>query len=242
MSIDETVVPVPDQVLVREATLEIAEGDGRTLEARIVPYGETATICDPPDFVVEEERFAPGCADRQIRAAHRVKMWLTTLHEEGLRGIVGHAEKLEERADGLYATFRVHDNKDGDKALQLVRDGLLPSMSVEFKALQSLRRNGIVERVRVHIDKSSLVPVGAYANAGVLALREKALAAHQAEADMVVIDGKEIANTVLNAAAENGTAAPVVELPRMRSLPESLAYDLAARGFKLQEDSTEASE
>jgi HK97 family phage prohead protease len=230
MSIDETVVvPAPDQVLVREATLELAEGDGRTLEARIVPYGETATICDPPDFVVEEERFAPGCADRQIRAAHRVKMWLTTLHEEGLRGIVGHAEKLEERDDGLYATFRVHDNKDGDKALQLVRDGLLPSMSVEFKALQSLRRNGIVERVRVHIDKSSLVPVGAYANAGVLALREKALEAHEADAAAA-------------AQEEAGTADPVVELPRMRSLPESLAYDLAARGFKLQEDSTEASE
>jgi hypothetical protein len=37
------------QVLVREVPLEIAEGDGRTIEARIIPYGETATICDPPE-------------------------------------------------------------------------------------------------------------------------------------------------------------------------------------------------
>lgn len=214
--------PEEQITLIREIPLEVAEGDGRTLEARIVPYGETATICDPPDFVVEEERFAPGAADRQIRAAHRVKMWLTTMHEQGLRGIVGHGEKLEDREDGLYARFRIHENADGDKALQLVRENLLPSLSVEFKALQSVRRNGIVERVRVHIDRVSLVPVGAYAGAEVLALREKALEAHEAEAERLEQEQEEAA-----------------EVERLRSLPESLAYDLAARGFRLQDDEDE---
>jgi HK97 family phage prohead protease len=185
-------------VLIREVPLEIAEGDGRTLEARIIPYGESATICDPPEFVTEQERFAPGAFSRQINAAHRVKVWLSTMHEQGLRGIVGHGEKLEDREDGVYATFRVHENQDGDKALQMVRDGLLPAMSVEFIDLQSVRRNGFVERVRAHLDRVSLVQVGAYKGAEVLALRE-----------------------------------PPIELPRLAPLPDSLAEDLAARGFKL---------
>jgi HK97 family phage prohead protease len=223
---------IENQTLIREMPLEVADtGDGRTLEARIIPYGETATICDPPEFVVEQERFAPGSADRQIRAAHRVKVWLTTLHEQGLRGIVGHGEKLEERDDGLYATFRVHENQDGDKALQMVRDKLLPSMSVEFKALQSLRRNGIVERVRVHIDKVSLVPVGAYASAEVLALREKALEAYEQEHEQEQEKEEE--------------REPKFE--RFRSLPDAFAEELASRGFKLgyrdeEEETSAASE
>jgi HK97 family phage prohead protease len=161
------------QVLVREVPLEIAEGDGRTIEARIIPYGETATICDPPEYVTQQERFAPGAFERQINAAHRVKVWLSTLHEQGLRGIIGHGETLEDRDDGVYASFRVHENADGDKALMMVREGLLPSMSVEFIDLQPTQpRNGIVERVRCHLDRVSLVPVGAYKGAQVLALRE----------------------------------------------------------------------
>jgi HK97 family phage prohead protease len=161
------------QVLVREVPLEIAEGDGRTIEARIIPYGETATICDPPEYVTQQARFAPGAFERQINAAHRVKVWLSTLHEQGLRGIIGHGETLEDRDDGVYASFRVHENADGDKALMMVREGLLPSMSVEFIDLQPTQpRNGIVERVRCHLDRVSLVPVGAYKGAQVLALRE----------------------------------------------------------------------
>jgi HK97 family phage prohead protease len=161
------------QVLIREVPLEIPEdGDGRTLEARIIPYGESATICDPPDFVVQQERFAPGAFDKQVNAAHRVKVWLTTLHEQGLRGIVGHGETLEDREDGVYAKFRLHDNADGEKAQMMVREGLLPSLSVEFIALQSVERAGFVERVRAHLDRVSLVPVGAYKGAQVLALRE----------------------------------------------------------------------
>jgi hypothetical protein len=66
----------------------------------------------------------------------------------------------------------VHENADGDKALMMVREGLLPSMSVEFIDLQPTpARNGIVERVRCHLDRVSLVPVGAYKGAEVLALR-----------------------------------------------------------------------
>lgn len=219
------------ELLIREAPLTVADdGDGRTLEARIVPYGETATICDPPDFVVEQEMFVPGCVEKQIRAAHRVKMWVSTMHEQGLRGIVGHSESLEERDDGLYSTLTLHDNEDGMKARQLVRDGLLRSLSVEFIALKSLRRNGVVERVRAHIDRVSLVPVGAYASAEVLALRAEAIAAFEAGEPDIDVD--------CNVFPAEGTASAIVvpSYPRLREIPQTLAYQLAARGFNLEAD------
>ena len=198
--------------LVREVALEVAEGDGRTIEARIVPYNERATVCDPPDYVIEEEEFAPGSVDHQIKAAHRVKVWLTTLHEEGLRGIIGHGETLEDRDDGLYASFRVHDNADGNKALHLVREGLLPAMSVEFKALKSDRSiPGLVRRLKVHLDKVSLVPVGAYKGAEVLAVRQPP-----------------------------PEPEPVVELPRLSPLPSDLAVSLLEQGFRIEPDPSDA--
>ena len=120
--------------------MEVAEGDGRTIEARIIPYGETATICDPPEYVTQQERFAPGAFERQINAAHRVKVWLSTLHEQGLRGIIGHGETLEDRDDGVYATFRVHENADGDKALRWSGRGCCRRCRWSSSTLQSRRR------------------------------------------------------------------------------------------------------
>lgn len=155
--------------LVRELPLELAEGDGRTIDARIFPYNEAARVADPPDYTPYEEAFVRGCIAPQVTAAHRV--WLNFEHEDGLRGIIGHGAELEEREDGAYASFRVHDNADGNKALQLVRDGLLTAMSAEFLALKSQIRDGVTHRIRVHLDRVSLVRRGAYPRAEVLAVR-----------------------------------------------------------------------
>lgn len=161
------------EVLVREFPVEFsAEGDGRTLEARIVPYNTPTRVADPPDYVPYEETWLPGAFEKQQRAADRIKVWLNFEHDGGLRGIVGHGISLEERGDALYGCFRVHENADGDKALQLVRDGLLSGISLEAKALRSRRLNGVVERVRAHLDKVSLCREPAFKEAQVLALRE----------------------------------------------------------------------
>lgn len=163
-------------ILHREVAFAVPEGgDGRTLEARIVPYEVPATVADPPDWQPYEEMFVRGAFDPQMKAAHRVKVWLSFEHEQGLRGIIGTATEMQDREDGLYGTFRVLDNADGDKALQLARDGLATGLSVEFKPLKSLRRNGVVERLRVHLDRVTLCRVGAYAGAEVLAMREEVI-------------------------------------------------------------------
>lgn len=168
----DPVTEVERVTLVRMFDAELAAGDGRTLEARIVPYGTPATVSDPPDFRSYQEQFASGAFERQIANPDRVRVWLNFEHDEGLRGIVGHGVQLRDQADGLHGSFRVHENPDGDKALQLVGDGLLPGLSMEFVALRSRRTaDGVVERLRAHIDKVSLCRTPAYEEAQVLAVR-----------------------------------------------------------------------
>lgn len=169
----------PREMLLREFPVEVSEGgDGRTLEARIVPYNTPTQVVDRVENggtgVPYMESWAPGAFDRQSGAVSRVKVWLNFEHERGLRGIVGHGVQLDSREDALYGTFRVHDNSDGNKALQMVRDGLLTGISLEALPLRTRRTaEGIVERVRAHLEKVSLCRMGAYAEANVLALREE---------------------------------------------------------------------
>lgn len=161
------------ETVVREFAVDLAEnGDGRTVDARIVPYNTPTEVADAGGPVYTEE-WMPGCFEKQTRAADRVKVWLNFEHENGLRGIVGHGAVLEDRDDALYGSFRVHENSDGDKALQLVRDGLLTGISLEAVVLRSIRENGIVRRVRAHLDKVSLCRMPAFSTAQVLAVREK---------------------------------------------------------------------
>jgi HK97 family phage prohead protease len=159
----------------------LAAGDGRTLDTRIVPYGVSAIVADPPRFKAYREAFTPGAFERQIANPDRVRVWLNFEHEQGLRGIVGHGVALRDQADGLHGRFRVHENVDGDKALQLVRDGILTGLSLEFVALRSKIADGVVHRLRAHIDKVSLCRSPAYAGAEVLAVRQRPLEVERAE-------------------------------------------------------------
>ncbi len=164
------------ELLVREVPVGIPEdGDGRTIEARIVPYNTPSRVVDKPENggtgIPYFETWLPGAFGKQASALNRVKVWLNFEHEKGLRGIVGHGAQLEDRDDALYGTFRVHENADGDKALQMVRDGLLTGVSLEALPLRSRRVGDTVERVRAHLEKVSLCRLGAYADAQVLALR-----------------------------------------------------------------------
>jgi HK97 family phage prohead protease len=164
------------EILRRDFPVEFVEaGDGRTIDARIVPYGVTARVADPPQYRPYEESFVRGAFERQMGASHRI--WLNFEHEQGIRGVIGHGVELEDRADGLYGSFRVHENPDGDKALSLVRQGLLTGLSLEFAALKSRVKDGVTQRLRAHIDKVSLCRdvVAAYQGAEVLAVRQGAV-------------------------------------------------------------------
>lgn len=157
--------------LIREFPVELSEGDGRTVEARIVPYNVITRVSD--GGAAYDEEFLPGAFEKQLNAANRVKVLLNFEHQPGLQGVVGHGTELVDKPDGLHGTFRIHETPDGDKALHLVREGILGSVSLEALALRNRRVNGVVQRVKAHLDKVALARtgLGAYKEAQVLAVR-----------------------------------------------------------------------
>jgi len=175
---DELALPAEGEHLVRTFDAELQVGDGRTIDLRVVPYNEIGTATDPPDYRPYPERFLPGAFERQMSAANRVSAFLNLEHEQGVKGIVGHGNEFRDESDGLYGSFRVHNTADGDKTLEMVNDGFLRGVSLEFAPLRSVRNGEVVERVRAHLDKVALCRTGvaAYQSAEVLAVRTTPLA------------------------------------------------------------------
>lgn len=166
------------RLLHREFAAEISASDGRTVDVRIVPYGETAIAADggagQARGIPYEEEFVAGVFNHQLRAANRVLANFE--HQPGIGGVVGHGIALREESDGFYGSFRLHETNDGDKALTLVREGVLDGVSLEFAPVKSTRtRAGVVQRQKAHLDSIALCRNPAYKSAKVLAVREEIL-------------------------------------------------------------------
>lgn len=173
-----------EPLLIRQFAVELEESDGRTLEGRVVPFGVAATVADPPDFRPYDEAFVRGAFAGALKAPNRV--YLTFEHDmsphPALDNIIGHGVEFEERDDALYGRFRILDDRDGEKARLMIREKILGAMSIEFKPLSKPRIvNGVVQRLKVHLDRVALVRQGAYPSAEVLALRHKLEQEQEAE-------------------------------------------------------------
>jgi HK97 family phage prohead protease len=161
-------------LLRRTFVSELVSGDGRTIDVRIVPYGERATVDD--GFGPYSEEFAPGAFDKQLAAGHRLKVWLNFQHRGGIADVVGKGIALREEPDALYGSFRAYEDAAGDKALLMVNEGDLDSVSLEFASKKAIRTSaGVVRRVKAHLSAVALCREGAYSGAKVLAVREQAI-------------------------------------------------------------------
>ena len=81
-----------------------------------------------------------------------------------------------ERDDGLYGSFKIHEDADGDKTLMLVREGILDGVSLEAQPTKSIRTAaGVIRRVKANLYNVALTRYRAYQGAVVLALREEML-------------------------------------------------------------------
>ncbi len=176
MSEVETEVLAPDDRPTLTRTFEAIEmgADGRNLEILCVPFNTPTRVSDSKDTPPYVEEFLPGAFDGASKAPNRV--WLDFEHQVAINGLLGHGTEFEERADALYGRFRVTEHPDGDKALALIRDRVLTGASVMFQPLRSLRTpEGVVQRAKVHLDRVALCRIGAYAEAQVLAVRQKSV-------------------------------------------------------------------
>lgn len=169
---------VADGVIRREYAADLTPGEGRTVDCRIVPYGEQIEHNDGlggvPKGMPYREEWMPGAFSHQLNAANRVLANLE--HQEGIAGIVGHGVALIERTDGLYGSFKMHDTPEGNKALMLIKEGIMGSVSLEAEGRKSLRgKDGVIRRVKANLRNVAFARFGAYAGAQVLAVREEAV-------------------------------------------------------------------
>jgi HK97 family phage prohead protease len=152
--------------LFRQALIR-SDGNGRTVFGTAVPYGQTVDIEEFGQSY--REQFAPGAFARSIRErGSKVKL---CVNHESRKLPIGKATELREAADGLHAAFHVSATRDGDEALQLVRDGVVDSFSVGFRPVRDRRDGNVVVRVEAALMEVSLVGWPAYEGAGVAGVR-----------------------------------------------------------------------
>jgi phage head maturation protease len=160
-------------LLHREFAAAALEVTGRTVDVRIVPFGEVARVADPPDYKPYDEQWMPGCFDHQVNAANRIHAKYG--HSESVVDVVGHGLTLREvPGDGYHLSAKIHQTVQGDTILELLRDGALPSVSLEAKSVRAVRTAaGVVQRMKANLRGFAFCRQGAFAGAQVLALREE---------------------------------------------------------------------
>lgn len=161
--------PKPDGLLEREFVPTAVEVEGRTVDVRIVPFGEVARVSD--DGLTEyDEEWMPGVFDHQLKAANRVHA--NYQHERGIGNVVGHGLSIRSESDGYHGSFTIFDTQNGDTTLALIRGGALPAVSLEAVAKRSIRSAaGVVQRVKADLRGLGFCREGAFKGAQVLAVR-----------------------------------------------------------------------
>lgn len=165
-----------DGVIRREFSAEFTVGDGRTVDVRIVPYGERITHNDGlggvPAGVDYQEEWLPGVFDHQLNAASRIHA--NVEHEEGIAGKVGHGIALRSvPGDGVHGTFRLLETQAGETARQLIDAGSLDGVSLEAAPVKNIQRGGVIQRAKANLRAIAFTRFAAYQGARVLALREE---------------------------------------------------------------------
>ncbi|WP_028654875.1 HK97 family phage prohead protease [Nocardioides sp. J54] len=148
---------------------EIAADDERSILLRAVPYDVETQLWDNL-----YESFAPGAFARATKDPARVKFYL------GHGGpLVGMAEMVEDREDGVWIRNIVSRTASGDELLTLARDKVLDEASIEFRIVKGgteiTERDGKTywRHKRAQLLGVALVPHGAYGrNALVKAVRD----------------------------------------------------------------------
>jgi HK97 family phage prohead protease len=151
------------------ADLEIrAEGDGRTVYGLAVPFDRETTVDD--GYGPYAEVFRQGAFARTINAGvQRVKL---LGNHDRRKFPLGAASMLREDPAGLVGEFRISKTREGDDALELVRDGALDSFSVGFAPVKERKAaRGLIERLEVKLREVSLVAFPAYEGAAVAGVR-----------------------------------------------------------------------
>jgi hypothetical protein len=111
---------------------------GRRVELMCAPFNTPARVLDPPpsgDGKPYYEELLPGCFREATLDPLAVELDIS--HGERT---IGHAERLEEKPDGLVGAFTLTGSRrEVDRTTSLIRSGHLGGASVAFSSIESRR-------------------------------------------------------------------------------------------------------
>jgi HK97 family phage prohead protease len=146
--------------------LRVPDMSERIVEGIVVPWGETSFMTPDP----RGERFMPGSLTRTVKErGHMIKLYRTHDHKVA----VGKSLKWDVKNEaGCWAQFRIANTPAGDAVLAEAHEGMLDAFSVGFLPKREVRgADGAREVLEAQLHEVSLVPMGAYDGARVLAMR-----------------------------------------------------------------------
>jgi HK97 family phage prohead protease len=162
-----------------------ADGDGRTIIGRCVPYDTPTMVADPGEPAPYLETWRPGVFKRALKDPTRVH--LVFAHDETAIGNrLGYAVTFRDEPAGLDATFRTV-GAPGDQALELIRAGMARGLSIHAAVSPSgsrTRTDGVVERTQARLIHVALVTEPAFADAKVTAIRAASSDRHPSLAEV----------------------------------------------------------
>jgi phage head maturation protease len=161
------------ELLTRALTAELnvrEDGDGRTLEGPLLPWGVEAVVLDRGRRVTEV--FERGA----LHDVDPARVPLTATHPRDAGTLpIGVTLAIDERAEAAWGSWRVSKTALGDEVLELARDGVPLGLSVGFMEVPGGSRwspdRRRVTRTRAALDHIAVVRRAAYVGAEVAAVR-----------------------------------------------------------------------
>lgn len=167
-----------------ELELDVQPAEGR-VEGLVVPYNRPTDIAEPREsgIIRYREQFAPGSMERAAKAPNRVALQFT--HSDRLDHQIGYGVEFRDSSEGCVGVFQLY-RQDRDRVTEMLQTSHrgLSLTFVSLKPFGGLERDGeLVTRQVVACRAVAAVNDPAYADAGVVAVRQQAELAQMAAAE-----------------------------------------------------------
>ncbi len=162
------------ELISRAADLDAIEfegSDGRTLHARLFAWDSVSEVSDHgPKYFETWER---GVFGQSIKRAQTTGRGWPLMYNHDLRALpIGMVPMLHERGDGPWMTAKISRTSLGDDVIELIKDGVLPGVSVNGRNIRSARDGrGNIRRMEVALTEISVTPFPALVGADAMVLR-----------------------------------------------------------------------
>ena len=154
-------------------TIEFEGGEGRTLHARLFKWDTISRVQDSANRLPYDEEWMRGVFSQSIKRAERMKRGWPLMYNHAVNALpVGAVAMVHERDDGPWMTSKISRTQLGDDIIELIKDGVLPGVSVNGRNIKSRRGpNGRIQRMEVALDEISLTPFPQLVGSDELVLR-----------------------------------------------------------------------